>query len=158
MSPLSQSRFCGLQNEHDACLAGSDVHWVAPEATRQRSRGGEELCRARRGPGGPAARMGGRHRGRPDAPWRCGGHSSSLRRAGPWQDERAAPRPFCRRPLSSWKTAGDNVLLPEPLTKARLASVYLSLYFNSANAFLAGKKNADHFNVKLNSFSQILTP
>lgn len=148
MSPLSQSRFCGLQNEHDACLAGSDVHRVAPEATRQRSRGGE----------GPAARVGGRHRGRPDAPRRCGSHSSSLPRAGPWQDERAAPRPFCRRPLSSWKTAGDNVLLPEPLTKARLASVYLSLYFNSANAFLAGKKNADHFNVKLNSFSQILTP
>ena len=50
------------------------------------------------------------------------------------------------------------MLLPEPLTKARLASVYLSLYFNSTNAFLSGKKSADHFNVKLNSFRQILIP
>lgn len=46
----------------------------------------------------------------------------------------------------------------EPLAKARVASVYLSLYFNSSNAFLAGgKKNADYFHVKLNNFRQSYT-
>lgn len=103
------------------------------------NRGEEELCRARRGPGAQVQvweertvgaqmlRGGAAVTALPCAglvPGRMKGRASALLKA----------------PLSSWRTAGDNVLLPEPLTKARLASVYLSLYFNSTNAFLARKK------------------
>ena len=94
MSPLSQSQFCCLNNEHDACLAGSDVHEVTPEATRQNEQRRRGTLQSPPGPGSPGARVGGTHRGRPDAPRWCSGHSSSLSRAGPRQDERATPRPF----------------------------------------------------------------
>lgn len=70
------------------------------------------------------------------------------------QDERTLRLGPVEAPRPSRRTAGDNVLLPEPMMKARAASVYLSSYFTSPTHFLLGEKNANHFNVKLNSSGQ----
>lgn len=150
--PLPRSRFSSLHNEHDPCLLGSDVQ-VTPEAARQREkRRSQALGRPRR-PGSPAARVGGRRPGRPEAR-SARGRSSPC--AGLVPGRMKGPRlgPFEGTPSHPGGQLETTCCSLEPITKARAASVYLSLYFNSSSAFLAGEKNADQFNVKLNSFGQ----
>ena len=130
---------------------------MTPQGIRQREKRRRGAREAAAGPRSRAAHVGGKHRRGPDAPRRFSGHSSPCARLlrGRMKGPRSSPfEGALSHPGGQLETMCCSL---EPLTKARVASVYLSLYFNSSNAFLTGKKNAEHFNVKLNSFGQSYT-
>lgn len=146
LPPLSQSQFCFLQNEHDPCLVGSDVQ-VTPQGTRQREKRRRGSWEAAAGPRGRAAHVGGKHRRGPDAPRRRSGHSSPCAGLVPGRMKGPRSSPFeGALPHPGGQLEAMRCSL-EPLTQARVASVYLSSYFNSSNAFLAGKKKKKMLNI-----------